>query len=328
VGYRLYGYESTHVGTGIYTRKLHSHIERISEGVEQSRPPTALKPVALNQILLNRFSIPRGGEVLHLTNQDDLACVGFPSLDGLVVTVHDLFRLTEASRPLDGWRGPKIVENLSEADAVIAISEFTKQQILKYTKVDTEDVHVVYQGVDKSEFYRNMGSGFEDFFLHVGSNLNRKNLEGLFDAFAHIKRQRPEAELVRVGSKDSTCRRKLEEYDLVEGRNVHFLDDVPLSELRQLYTDAEALLFPSKKEGFGRPMIEAAACGTRPIAFNKKPMNEVLPNRLLAEPFEPDKLAQTALQEQTKDPRKISERFSWEETAENTVEVYKEVEKM
>ncbi len=326
MGYRLYGYESTHVGTGIYTRKLHNHIERISQGVEQRRPPTALKPTALNQILLNRFSIPRSDKVIHLTNQDDLACVGFPSLDGLVVTVHDLFRLTEASRPLDGWRGPKIVENLSEANAVIAISEFTKQQILKHTAMDEEDVHVVYQGVDQSVFYPDTGSGSEDFFLHVGSSLDRKNLDGLFDAFEQIRQQRPEAELVRVGSKDSTCRRKLEEHDLVQGRDVHFLEDLPLSGLRQLYTDAEALLFPSKKEGFGRPMIEAAACGTRPVAFNMKPMSEVLPNRLLAEPFNPKKLAQKALQEQRKDPKKIAEKFSWEETAENTVEVYREVE--
>jgi glycosyltransferase involved in cell wall biosynthesis len=326
VGYQLYGYESKHVGTGIYARKLHSHVERISQGVEQRQPPTALKPIALNQILLNRFSIPRGDEVLHLTNQDDLACVGFSSLDGLVVTVHDLFRLTEASRPLDGWRGPKIVENLSEANAVIAISDFTRQQILEHTAMDEGDVHVVYQGVEQSEFYPDTGSGFEDFFLHVGSSLDRKNLEGLFDTFAHIKRRRPEAELVRVGAKDSNCRRKLEEHDLVQGRDVHFLGDLPLPELRQLYTDAEALLFPSRKEGFGRPMIEAAACGTRPIAFNKKPMNEVLPNRLLAEPFNPEKLAQKALQEQRKDPRKIAEKFSWQETAENTLEVYREVE--
>jgi len=158
----LYGYHSENSGVGMYTRKLSEALSNEVE-LEAVEPPRILKPRALNQMLLN-FTKTRklDSEITHITNQDDLGTVYMPDIDNLVVTVHDIFRYTDPDAVFDSWRSKRYLKNLEKADKIIAISKYTKEQIIERSEVEKEKIEVVYQGVDTEEFRPEGDIEYED----------------------------------------------------------------------------------------------------------------------------------------------------------------------
>ena len=128
-----------------------------------------------------------------------------------------------------------------------------------------------------------LGSG-TPFVLHVGSNLRRKNREGVLRIFARCKEQW-NGLLVLAGEPLSDTLRSL-------GRELGVLDrvvevpDATSEVLEALYNRATALLFPSRFEGFGWPIIEAQACGCPVICGDGAPLPEVAGDAGLIHPVE------------------------------------------
>ncbi|HEY1770330.1 MAG TPA: glycosyltransferase family 1 protein [Chthoniobacterales bacterium] len=111
------------------------------------------------------------------------------------------------------------------------------------------------------------------FLLHVGSNLRMKNREGVLRIFALTKNEW-DGQLVFAGQKLTAELRSLGEQLGVLSRVVE-VEDPPNELLEALYSSAFALLYPSRFEGFGWPILEAQACGCPVLCADREPMSEV-----------------------------------------------------
>jgi len=216
-----------------------------------------------------------------------------------VVTIHDLFPLTfpkdstRAVRCNYRLRVPTIIQN---ADAIIAVSRYTKSQILEHFAVPADKIHVVYEGYDASNFtprhdpavLRRYGLDHHQFILTVGDARSRKNLDRVVQAFASVKDKIPH-KLVMVGPKTEADVRHLTN---LAGRchvrdRVVLLNYVSYQELPIFYSSAALFMFLSLFEGFGLPILEAMACGAPVMASNTSSIPEVAGDAaLLVDPFD------------------------------------------
>lgn len=183
-----------------------------------------------------------------------------------MVTVHDLIFL---SHPQYYNFFDRIIYRLkfqhavSVADHVIAISEQTKSDIIKYLRVNPKKISVVYQGcnnVFKREYSNSEKERVikkfnipKEFILNVGTLQERKNVLALIKAINGTDYQ-----VVLVGKKKKYAR-NLEDYIAIHNleSQVHFIDNISSEELAIVYQSATLFCYPSICEGFGIPIIEA-----------------------------------------------------------------------
>lgn len=206
---------------------------------------------------------------------------------------------------------------LKNATRLIAVSEATKNDLIKKVKIVSNNIKVVHEGYDSSLFISikddtlvNSLKEFDikkgEFFLFVGTIQPRKNLERLIKAFSSViplkrgiqlntsgseldsrLRGNDNIKLVIVGSKGWLSD---EIYALPKqlgiDDKVKFLGRVKDEDLPALYSGAIALIFPSLFEGFGLPILEAQACGCPVITSNISSMPEVAgKGALLIDPY-------------------------------------------
>jgi glycosyltransferase involved in cell wall biosynthesis len=149
---------------------------------------------------------------------------------------------------------------------LIAISEHVKGTLVERLGVESERVHAVHLGIDHERF-RPSGAEREHFLLYPANCWPHKNHDRLFEAFALVRRVRPELQLVLTGAGHEG--HVVPEGIVVRGR-------VPDAELVSLYEKAAAVVFPSLYEGFGQPPLEAMACGCPVAASTAGALPEVL----------------------------------------------------
>lgn len=183
-----------------------------------------------------------------------------------VVSIHDLIFL---SHPHFYNLFDRIIYTLKfryaakNADIIVAISEQTKRDIIKYFKVDESKIKVVYQGCnaayklkytdEEKQQVSNKYSLPAEFILNVGTIQERKNVLTLVKAITHT-----DLHLVIIGSEKKYAKKvhKYVEDNALQDR-VHFLKNVPLADLAVIYQLAKIFCYPSICEGFGIPIIEA-----------------------------------------------------------------------
>jgi len=280
-----------------------------------------------------------------------------------VLTVHDLIFLLfpEYHLPLNRWFLNRFMPLfIRRADAIIAISQCTKDDLIRHYGVPSEKVTVIYEGVD-SRFHpvtdpdvlgrvRARYGLPEHYILYVGTIEPRKNLTALLEAFVALRKQasnrqpatsnqRLEAgswKLVIAGKRGWLYEgffRRLRELGL-EGE-VILLGFVPDEDLPALYSAAELFVFPSLYEGFGLPVLEAMACGTPVIASNASSLPEVVGEAgILIDPHDVGGLVKAMgrvlmdggkRREMREKGLQQAARFSWERTAAMTLGVYRSV---
>jgi len=264
-----------------------------------------------------------------------------------VVTIHDLILIKFPT-----WRattlGPAIykIKNLAykivisravrRAKKVLAVSQFTKNEVVKQFKISPDKVVVTYEGVadlvplDKG----GLRGIIPPYLLYVGNAYPHKNLEGLIKVFTEINKIRPDLKLVLVGKEDYFYSR-LKQFAKNFSANIIFPGYVPDDELGALYNNALAYVFPSFYEGFGLPPLEAMAHGLPVVSSNKTCLPEILGDAALY--FNPDDEADM----KNKIERVITDenlraslrdrgyeqikKYSWSDCAEKTLEVYKDI---
>lgn len=187
-----------------------------------------------------------------------------------VVTIHDLIflRYPEFFPLIDRITYKKKFSYAGKnADMVIAICEQTKRDLIEFLGVNEKKIVVHYQSCDPV-FYemRDFSEqkslmtkySFErPFILNVGAFEERKNQLALIEAFGKIANQ-VEQDLVLIGNGKKyldSCKKKVQ--DLGLSNRVHFLSNIPFSELPVFYQTADLFCFPSHFEGFGLPIVEA-----------------------------------------------------------------------
>lgn len=163
------------------------------------------------------------------------------------------------------------------ADRVIAVSEYTKQEIMHYYQVPEEKIDVVYQGCDpvfakdiereKLEEVKGKYHLPDKFVLYVGSIEERKNLMLVARALANVvSKTAPDIHVVAVGRRTPYVDR-LQSFLKDNGiaHLFHFHHQVPYEDLPSFYKLAATFAYPSRIEGFGIPLLEAITSGLHAI---------------------------------------------------------------
>lgn len=256
-----------------------------------------------------------------------------------VVMMHDL---SHALFP--DQRGSEVSKRLTERNRIIAHkaarllapSQATKDDLVRLFDISADKIDVIPHGYNQY-FQVVEGIEREPFFLFVGTVSPRKNIIGILESYARLPQDiRDEYTIKVVGSSgwntgptyDTLKRLGLE-------NRVTFLGYQGDEDLRRLYNQAAAFLFPSLYEGFGIPILEAMACGCPVITSNVSSMPEVAGDAaLLVDPNEPDDLAR-AVEQVVTEPKLWSRlrkagleqvtAFSWEKTVARTLEILHDV---
>ena len=228
----------------------------------------------------------------------------------------------------------------------IAVSDFTRQDLIDNLSVSPERITRIYSGVNP--FYRKLSSENKDlkefqktrrlekpFLFYLGVIEPRKNIPAVIRAFNILKTEKDfkNLQLIIAGPKGWL-------YDKVfqEAENSKFREEIIFwgaatpSEVLFLYNSAEVFVYPSFFEGFGFPPLEAQACGLPVVTSNRSSLPEVVgDSALMVDPWRIDDLAlilKNLLTDQNLRKRlqeagfKNLQRFNWAETAQQTIKVF------
>ena len=252
-----------------------------------------------------------------------------------VVTIHDmgLETLRDAHPLTKRLYTKRLVPHAArKARLIITNSEYSKWQIIRYLGISEDRIRVTPLAAG-SEFRPVPVRPAAPYFLYVGNLEPRKNLERLVEAFAQIPQK--DLQLHIVGTRwyhgeDA----ELKARSLGLNGRVKFIGYVPRAELPGLFSGATAFVYPSLLEGFGLPIVEAMACGTPVITSNNSSMKEIGEGAaVLIDPRDTRQITEalasiaedSALRgELSKKGLKRAAEFSWQQTAQLTLDAYRE----
>ncbi|MFA6526736.1 MAG: glycosyltransferase family 1 protein [Candidatus Buchananbacteria bacterium] len=189
------------------------------------------------------------------------------------------------------------------AKKIIAVSQYTKNDIVKFLNVKSEKVSVIYEGVDlpKGDAAADVSIldklGIKgDYLVYVGSAYPHKNLEKLIEAFELLNKDYPDLQLVLVGKKNFFYKR-LEEFAMnnVSPRaleRIIFAGYQADENVARLYQQAKLYVFPSLIEGFGLPPLEAQSYGLPVVSSDRSCLPEILGDSAIY--FDPENTADMA----------------------------------
>ncbi|MEN8204288.1 MAG: glycosyltransferase family 1 protein [Bacteroidota bacterium] len=188
-----------------------------------------------------------------------------------IITIHDLIFLEhpELYKPLDCYVYKKKVRyGAHAASRIIAVSEQTKQDIVRFLDVDESRISVVYQGCNRQFYHRVSEETLQftrqrfalpaEYMLYVGTIEERKNLLKIVEALYHGNIDVP---LVVVGRKTAYYNQVKSFIEKNGLQNIHFLDQVQTTDLPSIYQGSRGFIYPSSYEGFGIPILEALNSG-------------------------------------------------------------------
>lgn len=235
---------------------------------------------------------------------------------------------------------------LKNADKIIAISQSTKNDLIKHLNIPKEKIRVIYLATNEN--YKLLSKEEIDkirvkykinhpFILYVGTLEPRKNIVRLIEAFYKARNNGGiNHKLVltgRKGWKYKNIFNKIDELNL--NKDVIFTGYIPDEDLPALYNAADLFVYPSIYEGFGLPPLEAMACGTPVITSNVSSLPEVVGDAgIMVDPYNMDELSNkiTEVLSNNKLKEELSQKgleraklFSWEKCARETLEVFEEV---
>jgi glycosyltransferase involved in cell wall biosynthesis len=216
---------------------------------------------------------------------------------------------------------------------VLTVSEFSKNEILRYYSVDSEKVKVLYPGLKKEfriqEHARECIGG--NYILAVSSLNYRKNFVRILQAFELVSKECKDVKLFIVGDIKGNHFATVDIEHYINNPSFCFLGRVSDGELNTYYNNALCFLFPSLYEGFGFPLLEAQACGCPVITSNVASMPEVAGgSALLCNPASVEDIKNKILQmiNDVDTRRNYAElgqnnvlRFNYDNTVNNVIEI-------
>ena len=288
-------------------------------------------------------------ELLWIPHLDLLTTSKIPR----VITVHDISFLQypeffSKKYHLWSWLQNQVAQ-IRSAQHIIAVSEYTKHDLITELQIPPEKITVIHSGINPSfsqlspsdpllVAYAKRHALHKPFFLYLGTIESRKNIPLLIRAFDEYKQDSRWAayELVIAGRPGHGAS-EIERLARASSHHasIRFISDVKDDERVILYNLARCFVFPSFFEGFGFPPLEAQACGTPVIASNRTSLPEMLGNSaLLIDPWNVSALAQLLCTIETdakvretivRRGKENADRFTWQRAAEKTMQVFKSV---
>lgn len=273
--------------------------------------------------------------------------------DSYVVTLHDIIYLEGISFKGNSYQNfgnlyrrfvvPKIAE---DSKCVVTVSNYERERIIDRLRLAQDKVKVVYNAVnpsfrliDKQDLVSvKIKYGLPDnFILHFANTAPKKNTFGAIKAFAEIKSNAGNSDLYLVvtDSNEEFIKKILKSInaeDLIS--SIKILDYVSFDEIPYIYNLAKVFLYPSIRESFGMPILEAMACGVPVVTSNTSSMPEIADNAAaLANPYSFEDIAnciEIFLKQQGVRKKYVanglahSQKFNWKNTAENILTIYDE----
>jgi len=309
-----------------------------------------------------QFSLPRaakkaGCELLHCTSNTAPIFTSIP----LVVTLHDIiymessyFKILKGTGTLYQKFGnlyrkmfvPKIVR---KSKKIITVSHFEKNRIGQFFGIGGDDrLTAVYNGV--SEYFKPITDIAElqrvktkyhlpeHFFFFLGNTDPKKNTKGTLKAYSDfIKQTGADHKLVMLDYDLSELEKLLDDIGDKELINRIVLTGyVVNTDLPAIYTLCDVFLYPSLRESFGIPMLEAMSCGVPVITSNTSSMPEIAGDAaMIIDPFKPEQITDALIQitkNQSLKKQLIerglqqSAKFSWKAMAKDVLGIYKEID--
>lgn len=268
-----------------------------------------------------------------------------------IVTIHDLIPYILPETVGRGYLErflndmPFIINN---SKAILTVSEYSKNDILKFFPTVNENKIFVtplaanseFKPLAKSdckEYIKNTYKIDSPFILYIGGFSTRKNVKELILAFNKISSSlNKDYKLVLCGSvRDEGM--KLQDLckELLIDDKIIFTGFIPDSDLPMFYNSAELFVYPSLYEGFGLPPLEAMSCSTPVITSNLSSIPEVTKDcAILIDPYNSDELANSILSilncndtliEYAEKGYRNSLNFTWKNTAINTLKAYEKI---
>ncbi len=237
---------------------------------------------------------------------------------------------------------------LKRAGKIIAVSKSTKRDILDSYKVDSSKIKVIYNGFNKDLYSRkNLKEGQEaeilekyglekPYFLYVGRLERKKNVPMLIEAFAKARNDNPRLNINLALVGDAGFGYDEVIYNIT-GLDLYSCTQIPgwvdEEDMPYIYSNAEAFIFPSRREGFGIPILQAFGCEIPVTASCIPPFREIGKEAILYfNPIDRDEMARAInsvvfnkdLREKLVEKGKErAEQFSWEKSARETLEEIK-----
>jgi glycosyltransferase involved in cell wall biosynthesis len=269
-----------------------------------------------------------------------------------VITIHDI---TPCFFPGHKMKSPlrraafRLVffASVKKAQRIIAVSESTKNDIVRYFKISPKKIEVIYEGVDKQfriiedkkiiEGLKEKYKLKKPFLFYTGVWRNHKNLVGLIKAFKLVREKyKLDITLVLGGKEDPfypEVRQTWEELGL--GREIIPVGFIDQEELPIFYNAACAFVIPSFYEGFGLIGLEAFACGVPVISSDRTSLPEILGRgAIYFNPDDPEDMAkqismvitQKKLYNELKDKGLLQiKKYSWDEMGKRIFDLYKKI---
>jgi glycosyltransferase involved in cell wall biosynthesis len=293
---------------------------------------------------INGFRRSVKGRIKHIASQGYAFTAPFLRKGPVLLTCHDLIPWTYYKNRTPIWKAN--VRSIRQIGHIIAISDYTKNELMVQLGIPEDRIHLIPNGVDHEKFHpipepvRPAYLHPEDrILLYVGLDERRKNLGVVLRALRDLVREMPDVKLVKVGglghsSYREACIKEIDRMGLA--KHVIHTGTIADSELLALYNSADAFVFPSLCEGFGLPPLEAMACGCPVIASDRTAIPEVVGDTgILINPEDPQAwhdamykvLDEKATRENMKQKSlKRAAMFGWENCARKTLEIYREIE--
>lgn len=321
-------------------------------GIENKSNFKIISLSALNRFTWNLFTLPRylRDHAVDIYHTQYITPFFVSRKIKIITTIHDVsFRVfPRYIRFSDRFFLNMLIPlSLRRADKIIAVSKFTRDEIIRwYPRVSASKIEVAYNAISENFFHEDCS--FEtlesvrkkyklpsEFILYLGTMQPRKNIPALIEAYAQLRKKIPEIKLVIGGKKDGHnfdfgIDKKIKKYFLE--KDVIFPGYIDEKDKPALFRLSCVFCFPSLYEGFGVPIIEAMASGTPVIASNIPAHKEIAGESALF--FNPEsskdleeKLYQVCtdktLQNSLKEKGEIQiQKFSWKKTAEKMLEIY------
>jgi glycosyltransferase involved in cell wall biosynthesis len=289
VNLRTLGYRVTGV-----QRYLLSLLAHMPSELDSIKPSQALQGVKGH--LWEQFYLPTQLQRRLLWSPGNTGPLG---VSRQVLTVHDAAALDHPEwfeRRFALWYAAMLPRLIRKVRAVITVSHFSKERIVRLTNVEPDRVHVIFNGVDRGfrpvdpKLVKEAITDLDlthPYILFVGSLEPRKNLKTLLEAW---KLGNFDGATLVVAGATGHLFQRLQFDSIPEG--VRLLGRVEDDLLPALYSGAAGLVYPSIYEGFGLPPLEALACGC-PVAVSDIPAHREVCGKtaIYFDPFSPEDLS-------------------------------------
>jgi glycosyltransferase involved in cell wall biosynthesis len=307
-----------------------------------------------------QFALPKAAmadscEVLHCTSNTAPVNCRIP----LVVTVHDIIYMEKSiTAILKGsgtpyqkfgnvyrrWVVPRIIR---KSNIIITVSHFEKKRMAGFFGMGDDKLRAVYNGVsthfkpitDNTELerIRKKYQLPERYFFHLGNTDPKKNTAGVIKAYADFRKQTgQDIPLVMLDFDRAELLRMAQEAgDPLVVAHIHLMGYVVNTDLPAIYSQCSVFLYPSLRESFGIPILEAMACGTPVITANTSSMPEISGGAAyLVDPFDSAQITKAMCELLDKPDLRNdlinkgyhqASLFTWEAMALQVFEIYQEI---